>query len=173
MKTPELVDKYQKLLAGLLKCTPDKVHFFVSERQDGRFKEVGKEYQWDEDKPEDMVLQNWSHGAYEVRLEGDIPDSRSSVVGSFKLYQLPHCCGVLVSCNAFVSERLRGMRIGTTLNTMRQDIGRSLGYTIMICTDLAKNTPQCKLLATNGWKNILEFKNKRTGNQLYLAYIGL
>lgn len=166
MKTDALVDKYQKLLAGLLKTTPDTIHFFVDERQDGHFKEVGKEYQFSEDKPDDMVLQNWSHGAYEVRLD-------KGPIASFKLYQLPHCCGILVSCNAFVSEKLRGRRVGTTLNTMRQDIGRALGYTIMLCTDLAKNTPQRKLLATNGWKDILKFQNRRTKNELYLAYVGL
>lgn len=79
----------------------------------------------------------------------------------------------MVSCNALVKEKYRGKRIGTILNQLRQDIGRLLGYSAIICTDIDKNTPQRKLLATNGWKDVYSVLNKRTKNLVHLAVINL
>ena len=116
------------------------------------------------DKPEGR--QDWKLGEYKVTVQGN-------KVSTFKLYQMPHCCGIAISCNAFVEEQYRNKRVGSVLNNLRQEIARANGYTILICTDIAKNDHQRKLLKTNGWEDVLEFKNKRTGNTVYLAYIGL
>lgn len=164
MKTEAIVDKYQKIIGGLLKLSPGAFQFQV--QQGVEWKIVGKEYQFDPNKP-DLELQNWMHGTYRV-VYNDVHK-----VASFKLYQLPHCCGVIVSCNAFVETGYRGKRVGTALNNLRQDIARALGYTMMICTDIDANTHQRKLLATNGWTDAFDFVNKRTNNKVYLAYIRL
>jgi hypothetical protein len=175
MKTLEIVDKYQKLVGGLLGIPPANVEFRV--RPEGNYatavKVIGKEYQLDDDKP-DIERQQWCHGHYEVWNTAAGPlKPLGQRLGSFKLYMLPHCCGVIVSCNACVETAFRGKRVGTTLNMLRQDIARALGYTVMICTDVAGNTPQRKLLATNGWKDLMKFTNKRTGNEVYIAAITL
>ena len=65
------------------------------------------------------------------------------------------------------------MRIGTILNQLRQDIGRLLGYSSIICTDIQQNTNQRKLLETNGWKDIHSVINKRTNNRVYLSVINI
>lgn len=166
MKTEALVDKYQKLVAGLIKgANPKEITFLVQEYGEGDFQEIGAQYKFSEYKP-DLSTRDWCHGCYRAMF-------RKDVLSTFKLYQMPHCCGILVSCNALVSIPWRNMRIGTVLNNLRQDIGRALGYTVILCTDIETNAPQRRLLATNGWKDILDFKNRRTGNKVYLAYISL
>jgi hypothetical protein len=80
---------------------------------------------------------------------------------------MPHCCAFMISCNVYVSASYRNKRIGTTLNSLRQDIGRVLGFTSILCTDIEKNIHQRQLLKTNGWKDIHSVINKRTNNQVY------
>lgn len=165
MKTEALVDKYQKALGGLINRSPASIRFLIQVNGKGDSLEIGKQYQIYPDKPELTTL-DWCHGHYTVYMN-------TKEIAGFKLYEMPHCCGILVSCNAYVQPSFRGKRVGTLLNNLRQEIARAMGYTVMICTDIARNTPQRKLLKTNGWKDILEFKNKRTGNTILLSYIGL
>ena len=86
---------------------------------------------------------------------------------------MPHCCAFMVSCNVNVTEKYRGMRIGTILNQFRQDIGRVLNYSSILCTDIEQNTHQRKLLKTNGWKDIHDVVNKRTKNRVYISVINI
>jgi len=179
MKTKEVLDKYRKILSGLLGSDykPEDIRFFKSckdsyfgittslDRLPKSFTEIGSfEY---EDKPEDEHnVINWSEGTYAVY-------AKETVLSTFKLYRMPHCCGILISCNAFVNKEFRGKRVGTTLNMLRQDIGRVLGYSLLMCTDISQNAPQRKLLATNGWTDLKSFKNKRTGNTVFVSSINL
>ena len=95
------------------------------------------------------------------------------IISTFKLYELPHCCAIVVSCNAWINEKYRGMGLGTLLNQLRQHIGRGLNYTTMLCTDVMANKAQRQILQKNGWKDIHQLKNKRTGNELAVSVIDL
>jgi hypothetical protein len=171
MKTPELVDKYQKLLAGLLKTQPLNISFEVRSpdnyRPGGDYVEIGS-ITIPEDKLNDKpaVTKEWCLGEYRVMFSG-------AVLSTFKLYQMPHCCGIIVFCNAEVSPKFRNKRVGTTLNTMRMDIGRNLGYSLAFCTDITANAHQGQLLKTNGWRVLTTFKNRRTGNEVHLSCAAL
>jgi len=187
MKTEQLLDKYRKLICGLIKeKDPTKLKFYTVSQpyiNESMFdimmknaKEIAEIEYFEPEKDEEgnetgnkiryTRWNDWSEGKYVVILD-------KCLVASFELYKLPHCCAILVSCKAFVAEKFRGKRVGTTLNTMRQDIGRLLGYSSLMCTDISQNTYQRQLLETNGWKDIHQVKNKRTGNTVFVSIINL
>lgn len=94
-------------------------------------------------------------------------------VAGFSLSPLPGCCGVVISHGAGVDPRYQGKGVGTLMNAMRVDIARLYGYGTMLCTDLVTNTPQRRILARNGWKDVHTFTNPRTDNELAISVIDL
>lgn len=189
MKTKEILDKYQKIVAGLLKVNQAEIRFFMHANgvydseasikaaiKSGQLREIKEIEYFEPEKDEDnnetgnqircTRWQNWSEGNYFMTLN-------YKLIASWELYKLPHCCAILVSCRAHVKEEFRGKRVGTILNNLRQDIGKLLGYSTLMCTDIGQNVHQRQLLATNGWKDIHEVKNKRTGNKVYVSVINL
>ncbi len=170
MKTKEVLDKYKKIISGLLDCDPSLITFFIN-------KEEVKEIEYFEPEKNDAGQEtgnqirytrwlDWSEGRYTVMLE-------KQVLSTFELYKMPHCCAILVSCKAFVGEKFRNKRVGTVMNNFRQDIGKLLGYSLLFCTDIEQNENQRKLLKTNGLKDIYRVINKRTNNIVYLSVINL
>lgn len=175
MKTKEILDKYSKLIAGLLKVEPKEISFFLSKYPFGASvdfkyasqaatKITGITQVYDENKK--MGLNDWSEGNYAV-FYGE------KLVSMFELYRMPHCCAILISCKSHVAIQFRGKRIASTLNMLRQEIGRALGYSLLLCTDIDTNEHQRKLLATNGWKDVHDVINKRTKNRVYISVINL
>ena len=176
MKTLEILDKYRKILAGILSCDINDITFYKDKNLIGELKyskseEEAREDAKDRGVPFNMddyvfVATNLGLGDYVVKYEEE-------VISTWKLYQMPHCCAFMVSCNVNVTEKYRGMRIGTILNQFRQDIGRVLNYSSILCTDIEQNTHQRKLLKTNGWKDIHDVVNKRTKNRVYISVINI
>lgn len=188
MKTKELLDKYRKLLCGLLghkepldlkfytvKGPINYYHInytladkYTKEIAEIKYFEPEKDEQGNETgkKIECTMWVDWSEGQYIILLENEL-------VAAFELYKLPHCCAIIVSCKAYVGEKFRNKRIGTTMNMLRQDIGRLLGYSCMMCTDIEQNKHQRQLLKTNGWNDIHSVRNKRTNNLVYVSVINL
>jgi hypothetical protein len=164
MKTIEILNKYKRIVSKLLDKDPDCVVFVI----DNKVIEVDSK-SLDYIKP----TQHWGLGDFEVRLQNIANPERYELISTFKLYQLPHCCAFMVSCNVHVTEKFRSKGIGTVLNMFRQDVGRALGYTSVLCTDIDSNVHQRKLLATNGWKDIYTVVNKRTKNRVYLSVINI
>jgi hypothetical protein len=164
MKTLELVDKYTKLIQGLLGC--ESVKFFVHQGQTvGSWVRVGETWRaedWAENKPDEV--NHWSVGSYRLEVDG-------VVAAAWRLYQMPHCCAICVSCNALVYPGFRGKRLGTLLNSLRKDLSTTLGYSLLLCTDIEQNTNQRKILATNGWRDIESVVNRRTGNRVYISVV--
>lgn len=191
MKTQSLLRKYRKLLNILVGQKSGAIQFQVS-TNGGEYVNVGEIAFI---KPKKTIYHDWLLGNYRVILSPELEPAPSKlswsdpkrlteeanrkawlknhVISTFKLYQMPHCCGIMVSCNAFVGEPFRKKGIGTLLNSLRQDIGRQLGYSLILCTDIEKNEPQRKLLKTNGWKEVYSFLNKRTNNKVYISVVGI
>lgn len=94
-------------------------------------------------------------------------------VASFELYPMINCCGICVSTRAWVNELHRGKGIGKQLNLLRMDIARNNGYSLLLCTDQVGNDYQRKILSANGWRDIVNFRNKRTGNELAITVVDL
>lgn len=185
MKTLELLDKYQKIIAGRLNCNPEHIKFYINGEEVGSI-DYEKKEEWEEN-----YISNWALGEFQVFIDkknelpqyfGDKLNHKSSylnikhynkLISDFKLYQLPHCCAYAVSCKARVYEKFRNNRIGTILNSFRQDVCRILGYSALMCTDIETNKYQRKLLKTNGWKDVHNLINKRTNNRVFLSLINL
>ena len=92
---------------------------------------------------------------------------------AWKMYEMPHCCGIIISCHAHINKDMRGLGLGRLMNSFRQDIARLLDYSLFFCTDIEANLPQRRLLKSAGFKDIYGFVNKRTGNLVHLSVIDL
>lgn len=90
-------------------------------------------------------------------------------ISEFNLQQFPACCGILLSTKSSVYHKFRGKGVATRLNAFRKAIAHHEGYSLLICTDVASNSPQNKVLAKNGWKDVHTFVNSRTGNTLNIS----
>jgi len=99
------------------------------------------------------------------RIRG-IMRQQVSTIASFQLVEMPGCCGVLVSYHTCVSPKYREKGLASALHNIKLDMGRSMGYTMMMCTDIVGNDPQKKILRKNGWKRLAVFKNNRTTNHV-------
>lgn len=94
-------------------------------------------------------------------------------VAEFSFVSMPGCCGIVVSTASLVAENHRNRGLGTLLNEMRRELAYQYRYGLMICTDLASNTPQQKVLERNGWSTACTFQNPRTLNTVNLHYVHL
>lgn len=94
-------------------------------------------------------------------------------IAYFRLNQLHGCCGVLVSNGASVVESFQNKGVGTVLAKLRIDLAKHFGYTTLLCTDIMTNEPQRKILAKLGWKDVHDFKNSRTNNQVAISILDL
>lgn len=163
MKTQEILDKYRKIIAPILKCESKDIKFFIYGRGETYKNQMVQDEIGSLNYEKDN---NWSLGTYVVKI-------KNTEISRWKLYEMPHCCAFMISCNVTVNPDFRNKRIGTILNQLRQDIGRILNYSSVICTDIEKNTNQRKLLETNGWKDIHDVVNKRTKNRVYISVINI
>lgn len=113
-------------------------------------------------------------GSFSLSLDG-APNyyNRNNTIASFSLASMVNCCGICVSTEARVVEAWQRKGLGTLLNAIRIDWARVLGYGLLLCTDIASNTPQRRVLAKNGWQDIHTFRNPRTGNDVVLSVINL
>jgi hypothetical protein len=102
-----------------------------------------------------------------------IPDKRAPVAANWELQSMPHCCGICVSTNSAVHWTLRKRGLGTVLNSLRIHLAKSLGYSLLLCTDKAGNIAQRRILEHNGWRDIHSFENDFTGNRIYISVLAL
>lgn len=170
MKTTAICEKYVALIRGLLGLG-EKVKITFERYEESFYLGTTKSSKnWitlDEIIP-DKGDARWDFalGSYRLMLDG-------VESASWKLYQLQHCCAIAVSCNAFVKDTLRNRGLGALLNNLRQEICRGLGYSLLLCTDITSNKCQRALLKTNGWKDIYQVHNKRTGNDVVISVVNL
>ena len=115
---------------------------------------------------ENIYYGKFPTGCYVIKMEKE-------VLASFQLVQMIGCCGILVSTQSSVHRKLRGKGLGTVLNSLRVEMARNMGYGILLCTDVESNAAQRKILAKNGWQDIYDFKNPRTGNRVFISVINL
>lgn len=95
-----------------------------------------------------------------------IDNSIYNVIARFSLTELPGCCGVIVSHGTNINELYRGKGLGAKLAKIKQKLSKDWGYTVMICTDIAYNVPQRRILESNGWETAASFVNMRTDNDI-------
>ena len=154
-------DLYQQVLQSFTKLPP---HLYVRTAWNGAWTIAGV---FDLNK-DTIDKRDWMLGEYKI-AEAPTADA----LASWKLYQLPHCCGICVSCNAWVHPDWRGRGNGKLLNQLRQQIARSMSYSLLMCTDVETNAAQRGVLRSNGWKDLHTFVNSRTNNTVIISVIDL
>ena len=87
---------------------------------------------------------------------------------SYKLDQLPGCCGVVVSNGAFIDKDQRGVGLGTFFHNERIELSKYLGYSCMMATTTNNNLTEQHILKSSGWNNVHSFTNRRTGNRVQI-----
>lgn len=109
----------------------------------------------------------WNIGQFDVYGKNKAP------ISQFSLRELPNCCGVIVSSGVYVNYPYRGRGAGTLLHQLRIEIAKALEYSTMLCSDVLHNTVQRKILRKNGWKDVYQFRNIRSGNEVVLSVLNL
>ena len=94
-------------------------------------------------------------------------------IASFELHPMIGCCAICVSTAAKVAKKYQGKGLGTILNKLRIHLAREQRYGTLLCTNVATNIPQRKILKKNGWKDIFTFLNPRTGNKIFISVVKL
>jgi hypothetical protein len=97
----------------------------------------------------------------------------NQLVTSFRIRQLPGCCGVGVSTGVEVREQYRNKGVSTLMNKFRQEYAKLLSYGVLMCTDVETNIAQQKVLEKNKWKKLHSFRNPKTSNQVAIHLIDL
>lgn len=158
----EIIDKYKKLISEKTSFKIDAIKIYFKRPLQDNWIEVTDKYAKEYEKPGD----DWGLGEYKVSTE-------VGIISTWRLYQMPHCCAYMVSCNVNIAPSYRSKGLGTILNLLRIEIGKLKGFSAIICTDIEQNTCQRQILAKNGWKDVHSIKNKRTENRVYLSIIDL
>lgn len=91
------------------------------------------------------------------------------VISTFNVVPFPGCCALCISTGARVYEPYRDRGVNILANKIRQEIAKIAGYTAMVCTDIKNNTPTRKMLERNGWQDVYEVTNRRTGRLLAMS----
>lgn len=176
------VQEFAEKIAEILQCPVDNVNFeHLREVHDPSIKgRYATKKEW---LPIDMdyVKVDTSCKEFRVRLGADTDNLMNAIllaesnklVTTFKLYQMPHCCAILISCNVSVYGSYQKKGIGKTMNLFRIELGRQLGYSCMMCTDIEQNTAQRKILHNNGWKDVHNVINRRTKNNVFISVINI
>lgn len=180
-KTAVLIQKLKSTISLLLNVLPESFDLYkevVLNEYDYMNKrtEMVKVNELYYCKPDDThynketQINNFSVGRFEIRTAPDFKrPSKTNFMAGWKFYELPHCCGILISCNASVHTDFVNKGVGSFLNTFREDIATHLGYPLLLCTDIASNKKQRAILKKNNWEDIYKFVNSRTKNTIYIS----
>ena len=75
-------------------------------------------------------------GNYELIMPSGVIGEVDTIIASFKLVPMVNCCGICVSTQAFINPQWRHKGLGTFMNSIRLDIARYNGYSLLLCTDI-------------------------------------
>lgn len=100
--------------------------------------------------------------------------ARSYDITTFKMTQLPGCCGFVISYEAYVySSGHRKLGVNTIAYALRKEIAKYAGYTAMISTSVPKYFQSHRAPEKNNAKTVWEIVNKRTSNQVVMQIVNL
>ena len=86
--------------------------------------------------------------------------------GYCELNTFPGCSQIVVSNHAFIYPEKRGKGNGHKNHELRVERATFLGYDYLMCTVRANNTPELKILQKHGFKELDQFHNTNTGNDV-------
>ena len=156
-----LVDEYKEIVALLLSCKASSIKFYTKSSV-STIRELDHSSRLTPDG-------NFFITEILVMHEDKFILKKQNLISSFKLYQMPHCCAFIISCNVTISSMFSGKHVGGALNRFRVGLAKALGYASIICTDIEHNERQRKILKRNEWIDVHNVVNKRTGNTVFIS----
>jgi len=152
--------------------TEEIVSFFAT--KDLAVEVISKDFNSYSYKSQQCVVSiNLKERQMERRALGIQPINVIVTLAQFDLIAMPGCCGIVISTNCWVLHRLQGLGIGQFLHKLRLKIAKEWGYGLLMCTDVDTNKRQKHILEKHGWKQLQQFNNPRTGNDVNIHTIVL
>ncbi len=161
------IDKYKAKIAEVFECKPEEILLYSDFPTDYKTKRPFEIDKIEYFKPNGGTVR---YSKFSVRK---VIDGRETSIAQFSLTEMPSCCAILISHAASVANEFKNRGLGTILNSFRIEIGKELGYSCLMCTDIESNISQRKILKKNGWDDIYSVKNQRTKNNVFLSVINL
>lgn len=81
--------------------------------------------------------------------------------GAFEIVSLPSQCQVAICHGFYIKPDSRGSGKANDLKQYQNACVQELGYNFAICTVVANNYAQKRVLANNGWMKLTEFYSER------------
>lgn len=81
--------------------------------------------------------------------------------GAFEIDSLPSQCQVAICHGFYIKPDSRGQGAAYELKQYQNDCIRDLGYNYAICTVIASNMAQKRVLARQGWLKLTDFYSER------------
>lgn len=81
--------------------------------------------------------------------------------GAFEIDSLPSQCQVAICHGFYIKPDSRGKGKANELKQYQNACVQELGYNYAICTVVANNYAQKRVLANNGWAKLTEFYSER------------
>ena len=91
-------------------------------------------------------------------------------IAYFWLNQFPGCCGLVVSTDSWMEPSWRGTKWGKDFHALKSLVAKHYGYTAMIMTTQLRNIPEVVGAAKARWHFCHFFRNKRTDNDIGVAF---
>lgn len=89
-------------------------------------------------------------------------------IQSFNIVQFPGCCALCISTGTTTSAAFRNKGINRLAIQLRILIASYIGYTAMLCTDVAHSVYSIKSIEKAGYKKFDDLINRRTKNRVNL-----
>lgn len=111
-------------------------------------------------------LHFWFNTKVSYTYEGKRQTATRSFL-TFNITKMFGCCGIAILSGMLVPKEFRGHGIAKISYGLKEELAKALGFSLLICTDVADNKSQNHVLELNGWNAVVEgFVNKRTGNKV-------
>lgn len=107
-------------------------------------------------------------GDYEVK--GQTREDGFFTIAKFGMLPMPGCKGLCIFHHVSVEPKFQGKGLGQELLRIRLDAARTAGYSGALATVQRDNGKELQILAKAGWTPLQNFKNKRTGNDVFLMF---
>jgi len=91
-------------------------------------------------------------------------------IGTFYLEPMPGCCGIVVSTRSFLETNFRGNPYGDLFHQLKAAVAKHAGYSTMLMTTQLRNIPEVVGASKARWKFFHYFRNKRTDNDIGIAF---
>lgn len=95
-------------------------------------------------------------------------DGGERKIASFRCVEMPGCNGVGVFHRFWISESERARGLGKALMPIKLRAAKAAGYGSVICTVLATDAAQQRILTENGFTTGVNFLNPKTGNAVQI-----